>query len=79
MFKHTVQNMNVQYTCGVTTLPFFGVLQLAEEAGIPAGVFNVLPCSRAKAGEVTDVIMNSDLVTNFSFTGSTTTGQVCIK
>jgi delta 1-pyrroline-5-carboxylate dehydrogenase len=49
---------------------------LAEEAGIPDGVFNVLPCSRDKSPEVTAVIMDSDLVTNFSFTGSTETGQV---
>ena len=53
--------------------------QLAEEAGIPAGVFNVLPCSRNKSPEVTDVIMDSDLVTNFSFTGSTETGQLMLE
>ena len=49
---------------------------MAEEAGIPEGVFNVLPCSRENASLVTDVVMNSNLVTKFSFTGSTATGQV---
>lgn len=63
----------------MTTDLFLLFFKLAEKAGIPAGVFNVLPCSRAKAGEVTDVIMNSDLVTHFSFTGSTATGQVCTE
>jgi acyl-CoA reductase-like NAD-dependent aldehyde dehydrogenase len=50
---------------------------MAEEAGIPAGVFNVLPCSRDKVDEVTDVVMESNLVRKFSFTGSTIVGKVC--
>ena len=52
-------------------------MQVAEEAGIPAGVFNVIPCSRDNVDEVTDVAMESNLVTKFSFTGSTIVGKVC--
>ena len=50
--------------------------QVAEEAGIPAGVFNIVPCSRDHVDEVTDVVMQSKLVTKFSFTGSTVVGKV---
>ncbi|XP_028410791.1 uncharacterized protein LOC114533470 [Dendronephthya gigantea] len=62
-----------------TPFTALALAQLAEEAGIPPGVFNVLPCSRSNAPEVTDVIMNSALVTNFSFTGSTETGQLMLE
>ncbi|CAB4007229.1 succinate-semialdehyde dehydrogenase, mitochondrial, partial [Paramuricea clavata] len=62
-----------------TPFAALALAQLAEEAGIPAGVFNVLPCSRVKSPEVTEVIMSSDLVTNFSFTGSTETGQLMLE
>ena len=54
-------------------------LQLAEEAGIPAGVFNIVPCSRDNVDEVTDVVMESNLVTKFSFTGSTIVGKVSFR
>ena len=59
----------------IRSLPQF-LPQLAEEAGIPAGVFNVVPCSRDNVDEVTDVIMKSDLVRKLSFTGSTVVGKV---
>jgi acyl-CoA reductase-like NAD-dependent aldehyde dehydrogenase len=55
---------------------FYYYLQIAEEAGIPAGVFNIIPCSRDNVDEVTDVVMESNLVRKFSFTGSTTVGKV---
>jgi len=46
---------------------------LAEEAGIPAGVLNVVPTSRP--GEVGDVLLDSPAVRKISFTGSTETGR----
>lgn len=54
----------------------FVFLQLAEQAGIPAGVFNVVPCSREKTPSVGEVLCTDPLVAKISFTGSTATGKV---
>ncbi|XP_070822071.1 succinate-semialdehyde dehydrogenase, mitochondrial isoform X1 [Chaetodon trifascialis] len=54
-------------------------LQLAEQAGIPAGVFNVVPCSREKTPSVGEVLCTDPLVAKISFTGSTATGKVLLK
>jgi succinate-semialdehyde dehydrogenase/glutarate-semialdehyde dehydrogenase len=51
------------------------VAQLAVEAGIPPGVINVVPSSRARVQELTDVWINSDDVRKVSFTGSTPVGK----
>jgi hypothetical protein len=51
--------------------------QLANQAGIPPGVYNVIPCSRAKAKDVGEALCTDPLVSKISFTGSTTTGKVC--
>ncbi|XP_031566319.1 succinate-semialdehyde dehydrogenase, mitochondrial-like [Actinia tenebrosa] len=50
--------------------------QLAEEAGFPPGVINTLTCSRDQVNIVTDAVLQSDLVSKMSFTGSTTTGKI---
>lgn len=50
-------------------------MQLAEQAGIPAGVINVVTASRAHAAEVGAVLCESPLVSKISFTGSTATGK----
>ena len=52
------------------------VSQLAEEAGFPAGVLNTVTCSRDNVNVLTDAVLKSELVTKFSFTGSTATGKV---
>ncbi|XP_028398102.1 succinate-semialdehyde dehydrogenase, mitochondrial-like [Dendronephthya gigantea] len=62
-----------------TPLTALALAQLAEEAGIPAGVFNIVPCSRDNVDEVTDVVMESNLVTKFSFTGSTVVGKLLLR
>ena len=49
--------------------------QLAEKAGIPAGVINVVTASRARAAEVGLTLCESPLVQKMSFTGSTATGK----
>uniref|UniRef100_A0A8D3C7L9 Succinate-semialdehyde dehydrogenase, mitochondrial n=1 Tax=Scophthalmus maximus TaxID=52904 RepID=A0A8D3C7L9_SCOMX len=55
-------------------------LALAEvSAGIPAGVFNVVPCSREKTPSVGEVLCTDPLVAKISFTGSTATGKVLLK
>ena len=55
-----------------TTLTALRVAELAMEAGIPAGVFNVLPGGGADVGEPLGRHMDVDMV---SFTGSTETGR----
>jgi succinate-semialdehyde dehydrogenase/glutarate-semialdehyde dehydrogenase len=49
--------------------------RLAQEAGLPAGVLNVLPSSRSQVQVLTDVWMASDRVRKVSFTGSTPVGK----
>ncbi len=58
-----------------TPLTALAIAKLAQEAGIPAGVINVVPSSRARVQELTDVWMQSDLVRKISFTGSTPVGK----
>jgi len=55
-----------------TTLTALRLAELAMEAGIPAGVFNVLPGGGADVGEPLGLHMDVDMV---SFTGSTETGR----
>ncbi|MFK4870546.1 aldehyde dehydrogenase [Novosphingobium sp. ZW T3_23] len=55
-----------------TTLTALRVAELAYEAGIPAGVFNVVPGSGREVGEPIGRHMDVDMV---SFTGSTATGR----
>jgi gamma-glutamyl-gamma-aminobutyraldehyde dehydrogenase len=55
-----------------TTLTALRVAELAADAGIPRGVFNVLPGSGRDVGEPIGRHMDIDMV---SFTGSTVTGK----
>lgn len=55
-----------------TSLTALRLAELAMEAGIPAGVFNVLPGGGADVGEPLGRHMDVDMV---SFTGSTATGR----
>jgi len=60
-----------------TPLSALALAALAEEAGVPAGVFNVITTtdSRAVGKELTE----SPLVRKFSFTGSTEVGKALIR
>lgn len=55
-----------------TTLTALRVAELAMEAGVPAGVLNVVPGGGAEVGEPIGRHMDIDMV---SFTGSTVTGK----
>uniref|UniRef100_A0AAR2JG16 Succinate-semialdehyde dehydrogenase, mitochondrial n=1 Tax=Pygocentrus nattereri TaxID=42514 RepID=A0AAR2JG16_PYGNA len=55
------------------------ITPLAVQAGIPPGVFNVVPCSREKAPAVGEILCTDPLVSKISFTGSTATGKVLLK
>ena len=58
--------------------PFIGGLwfaEIMEEAGVPAGVFNVVACSRENVAEVGDEMIEHPFVKGISFTGSTPVGR----
>ncbi|UWR78365.1 aldehyde dehydrogenase (plasmid) [Phaeobacter inhibens] len=55
-----------------TTLTALRVAEIAHEAGVPRGVFNVVPGGGAEVGEVIGRHIDIDMV---SFTGSTVTGK----
>jgi len=56
-----------------TPLSALAAAQLALEAGVPAGVFNVVPTSNA--ADVGSALTESELVRKLSFTGSTGVGR----
>lgn len=53
--------------------------QLAEEAGFPAGVFNVITSSRTHAAPVGELLCKSHKVAGISFTGSTEVGRLLYR
>ncbi len=59
--------------------PYLGGLffaEVLEEAGVPAGVFNVVTCAREHVGEMGDELVEHPLVKGISFTGSTPVGRM---
>ena len=58
-----------------TPLTSLALAVLAQEAGLPAGVLNVVTASRARAAEVVDVWLADARVRKISFTGSTPVGK----
>jgi len=61
-----------------TPLSALALCQLAEEAGVPAGVLNVVTCSRDYASEVGKELCENTLVSKISFTGSTAVGKILL-
>ncbi|XP_036612945.1 succinate-semialdehyde dehydrogenase, mitochondrial [Trichosurus vulpecula] len=61
-----------------TPLSALALGELANQAGIPAGVYNVVPCSREKTKEVGEALCTDPLVSKISFTGSTATGKILL-
>ncbi|XP_053102878.1 succinate-semialdehyde dehydrogenase, mitochondrial isoform X2 [Hemicordylus capensis] len=62
-----------------TPLSALALAELADQAGIPAGVCNVVPCSRQQAVAVGEVLCTDPLVAKISFTGSTATGKILLR
>lgn len=60
-----------------TPLSALALALLAQEAGIPSGVFNVLPTARPKV--VGEVLTGSSVVRKLSFTGSTAVGKELMR
>lgn len=59
-----------------TPLSAFALAVLAEKAGVPAGVFNVVS---GNAKEIGATLQNSSKVKKISFTGSTATGKLLMR
>ncbi|MFI6659133.1 NAD-dependent succinate-semialdehyde dehydrogenase [Streptomyces sp. NPDC050523] len=60
-----------------TPLTALAVAALLTEAGLPAGLLNVLPTDRAP--EVVSAWLDDERVRKFSFTGSTATGRLLLE
>ncbi|WP_417617261.1 NAD-dependent succinate-semialdehyde dehydrogenase [Parasphingorhabdus sp.] len=60
-----------------TPLSALAIAALAEQAGIPPGVLNILPTS--KAAEVGQALTSSPIVRKLSFTGSTEVGRLLLE
>jgi len=60
-----------------TLLSALALAELADEAGIPAGVFNVLVSEQSV--EVGEVLVTDPRIGKFSFTGSTAVGKILLK
>ncbi len=58
-----------------TPLTSLALVKLAEEAGFPAGVLNIVSASRERAAEVVDVWLADGRVRKITFTGSTPVGK----
>src|SRR5699024_7518937 len=61
----------------LTTLTSHKLVALCQEAGVPAGVVNLLSSTDAPA--VSDVVLNDSRMRKISFTGSTAVGRHLIK
>ncbi|GHC71716.1 NAD-dependent succinate-semialdehyde dehydrogenase [Pseudorhodoferax aquiterrae] len=58
-----------------TPLTSLALVHLAEQAGVPAGVLNIVTASRERTPEVVDVWLDDARVRKITFTGSTPVGK----
>ncbi|HEX5374249.1 MAG TPA: NAD-dependent succinate-semialdehyde dehydrogenase [Aquabacterium sp.] len=62
-----------------TPLSALAVAELAQRAGMPAGVLNIITADGQRSIEVGQVLCASDTVRHLSFTGSTEVGRILMK
>jgi succinate-semialdehyde dehydrogenase / glutarate-semialdehyde dehydrogenase len=62
-----------------TPLSALALAELAQRAGMPAGVLNVVPASAENSIEIGKVLCSSDVVRHLSFTGSTEVGRILMR
>ncbi len=58
-----------------TPLTSLALVKLAQQAGVPAGVINIVTASRERTPEVVDVWLDDSRVRKITFTGSTPVGK----
>lgn len=59
-----------------TPLSALALAQLAQDAGIPAGVFNIVTCAGESAPAIGKILTTHPMVRKISFTGSTEVGKI---
>ncbi len=59
-----------------TPLSALAVAELAQRAGMPAGVLNIITADAAGSIDIGKVLCSSDVVRHLSFTGSTEVGRI---
>ena len=62
--------------CNFVLFPW---IQLTQQAGVPAGLFNVVTASRQLTPVVGKALTSNELVTAVSFTGSTGVGKLLMR
>ena len=62
-----------------TPLSALAVAELAQRAGMPAGVLNVVTADSAGSIEIGKALCDSDTVRHLSFTGSTEVGRILMR
>ncbi len=62
-----------------TPLSALALAELAQRAGMPAGVLNVLTADAESSIEIGKVLCDSDVVRHLSFTGSTEVGRILMR
>jgi succinate-semialdehyde dehydrogenase/glutarate-semialdehyde dehydrogenase len=62
-----------------TPLSALAVAELAQRAGMPAGVLNVVTADSEQSIEIGKVLCSSDVVRHLSFTGSTEVGRILMR
>ena len=62
-----------------TPLCALALAVLAESAGVPPGIINIVTCSKAQAPEVGEALTTSSIVRKVSFTGSTPVGKLLMR
>ena len=62
---------------GLTPLTMLALADVLAEAGLPAGVLNVVPSTRS--GEISKALMADERLRKVSFTGSTPVGKQLVK
>jgi len=62
-----------------TPLSALALAQTAEEAGLPPGVFNVIPCDHTNTQGISKFVCDSPDVHCITFTGSTAVGKILLN
>ncbi|EAZ99838.1 NAD-dependent succinate-semialdehyde dehydrogenase [Marinobacter sp. ELB17] len=62
-----------------TPLSALAITALAEQAGVPAGLINIITCSKPNAAAVGGELTGNPVVRKISFTGSTPVGKLLMR
>jgi succinate-semialdehyde dehydrogenase/glutarate-semialdehyde dehydrogenase len=62
-----------------TPLSALAITALAEQAGVPAGLINIVTCSKPNAAAVGGELTGNPVVRKISFTGSTPVGKLLMR